>query len=451
MPPPSGLGRSPDHSPGALTRPTWAIPQEGAVYNLAGAALRVVSVGGKLLLILYLARFLRLEDLGVYGLTTTTVLLAVYVIGFDFYTFCARELLAVAPSARGRLLRDQLVCHGLGYVILAPALLVFFATGFLPWSVLGYFYWILVGTHLCQEIHRVLITLARPIAAYAISAVAHGIWPFPVVVLGTVYPELRTLDLVFLAWALSASGGVALGAFWLAQIEAIPRSPERIDWTWIRRGMTVSYKFFISSLLFRSIEFSNRYFLHYFWGDARVGVYTLYASVANTLHDLTATTVAAPAFAPLVASYQSGDRVVFSRQLHRLRQGLVRTSFILLPVFIAGLPILFAVIEKPLLYEQRTAYFVLLSGALLLNLSLHPHYRLYAGRMDNQIFVASAFAAAVNVAANVLLVPMFEVNGAAVAAASAMLALLVAKSVSVGEVGLSRRRSPSHGKQHGDG
>jgi O-antigen/teichoic acid export membrane protein len=409
--------------------------------GLLSLVLRSASVGGKLVLVLYLGKFLSLHDLGVYGLTTTTVLVVVYVIGFDFYTYCARELLAAPPSTRRRLLRDQLVCHALGYGMLVPALSVIFATGFLPWSIVGTFYWILVGTHLCQEIHRVLITLSRPVAAYAISAVAHGLWPFPVVLLGVLYPELRTLNVILVAWAISGTFGAALGVFWLHQLDALPCSRERIDWMWIRRGMTVSYRFFLASLLYRSIELLNRYFLHHFWDDSRVGVYTLYASIANTAHDLTFTAVAAPLFGPLVSSFQSGEYAQFSRQLERLRRGVVRSSLILFPAFVAGMHVLAAILAKPLLREELPAYYLLLAGAVLLNLSLVPQYQLYARRTDGPILLAAAVAAIVDVASNVLLVPTYGVRGAGFATLVAMAGLYTTKYLSA--VNASESRSSS--------
>jgi O-antigen/teichoic acid export membrane protein len=399
----------------------------GASYNFVALSLRVISVGGKLLLVLYVGKYLSLADLGVYGLFSTTVLLAIYLVGFDFYTFAARELLARPAAARPALLRDQLVCHLFGYALLLPALLLVFFFGFLPWALLGVFYWVLVTTHLCQEIHRTLITLAAPISAYAISAIAHGLWTVPVIVLGLVHLPFRSLPVVLSAWALCATLGLGVGAFRLRQLGVLPASRRPVDWRWIARGLAVSWKFFLSSLSLRGVEFSNRYFIHYFFGDARVGAYTLFASIANTLHDFTVTVVAAPAFAPLVTSFQRGDLQTFRLQLSRLRKGLVRSSLILLPLFAIATQALVMILERPTLRVELPCFYLLLAGAIALNLSLTPHYTLYVRQRDELILSAGIFAILISIATNVLLVPTYGATGAGAASLLAMMGLGLSK------------------------
>ena len=85
--------------------------------------------------------------------------------------------------------------------------------------------------------------------------------------------------------------------------------------------------------------------------------------------------------------------------------------------------------EDPRFLETRSIFLVLLLASIIQNLSFIPHYDLYARSFDRDLMWATIFAAVMNIGLNLLLIPKFEILGAAWATAIAFLALLVAKTV----------------------
>ena len=82
--------------------------------------IRGVTLGGKFIFIIFLAKNLTTDQLGEWGLFTTSIALSLYLVGLDFYTYSTRSLLEYPIEKRGAMLRDQMVFYLIGYAILFP-------------------------------------------------------------------------------------------------------------------------------------------------------------------------------------------------------------------------------------------------------------------------------------------------------------------------------------------
>jgi len=80
----------------------------------ASLMFRALSMVGKFALLVYMAKEMALEDVGIYGLVTASVMWLVAVTGLDFHNYCLRELVSgkkqfdpvrgkPRPSGRGRI------------------------------------------------------------------------------------------------------------------------------------------------------------------------------------------------------------------------------------------------------------------------------------------------------------------------------------------------------------
>jgi O-antigen/teichoic acid export membrane protein len=384
-------------------------------HNFVGIGSRGVSLVGKFLLVMYLTRYLSLTELGMYGVFSTTVLLAIYLIGAEYYTYSTRELLAVESERRPKLIRDQAVFHVLIYALVLPMLIIVFLLDFLPFSLIVSFYIILVLTHVSQEIHRILIALSHASAAYLISALANGVWTIPAIAGGLLFPQLRTLQFVLASWAFSVCLSVILGLFILWRWKLLQLSLEGINWQWIWKGLGISYKFLVASMAYRIIDSSDRYFIQYFFGESTVGIYTLYASISKILHDLVFAGSIAVIFPLLVNSFQQHDLEQYRYHLGRLKKAVIASSLFLTPFFVVGIYLMLRFLGRQELYVELAAYFILLLSSIIINLSVVPHYVLYARRKDNQILISTLFGALLNIILNLLWIPPYGLFGAALA------------------------------------
>ena len=126
---------------------------------------RSLAISGRFLVLIGIGRYLSETELGTYGLFYTSVILAIYVIGLDFYTFNTRELIAAEPAQRLPLLRDQMIFHLLAYLLIIPLLLPLFYYNMIPFRYMLWFYLILICEHLSQELFRIFTALSKSIFA----------------------------------------------------------------------------------------------------------------------------------------------------------------------------------------------------------------------------------------------------------------------------------------------
>ncbi|CAN0590518.1 unnamed protein product, partial [Ectocarpus sp. 12 AP-2014] len=133
--------------------------------QLLNLTLRAVTLGVKFAFILSLAVFLPPEQVGLYGLITVTVAYSIYFVGFEFYTFSTRDLVARPRAEWPRLLSSQLVFFGLMYLVILPAFSVVFFLELLPWKVMAAFIALVVLEHLSTELMRLLVAIERPLLA----------------------------------------------------------------------------------------------------------------------------------------------------------------------------------------------------------------------------------------------------------------------------------------------
>ncbi|MBK7896478.1 MAG: polysaccharide biosynthesis C-terminal domain-containing protein [Anaerolineaceae bacterium] len=384
-------------------------------YNLVGLGLRGASIFGKFILVTYLATVFSLADLGIYGLFITSVVLVTYLLGLEFHTYTTREILAVKPEARPNIVLNQIVMHVGAYLLVLPFVLLIFWGGFLPWSTALLFYVVVIFVHIGQEIYRILIILSRPTAAYLVSFLLHGSWTFVVILVAWLWPAWQNLNVIFSLWAGSAFLGVIVGAILLTQMGLLHFQKKNVDFTWIWQGIQVGYKFFIGIIAYRIIDLSDRYFVQFFHGDTEVGIYTLFGSIANIAQEFVFAGFVSIIFPKIVSSLERGDLVTYRTQLQRLKQSVFRGSMIIGLVLTVGIYLLIFLLQREELLAALPAYFLLLGSAIVLNLSMIPHYQLYAHGQDRRIMWAVIWGLGLNLILNTILIPSFSIIGAALA------------------------------------
>ena len=94
------------------------LPLKGNVNGIINLSLRAVTILLKFILSIVLIKGLGVDQYGVFGLFQSSIIILTFVIGFDFYTFSAREILNNRPVKQNRYLKNQLVFHLIGYLLI---------------------------------------------------------------------------------------------------------------------------------------------------------------------------------------------------------------------------------------------------------------------------------------------------------------------------------------------
>lgn len=383
-------------------------------------SLRGLTLASKFILLLNMARLFTTAELGIYGLFTTTIGLFLYLAGIDFYMFSSREILAHPRIEWSRLIRDQFLFYVVTYLLVIPITTIVFIGGFLPWKYLIWFNLLLVLEHLGREVYRALLILSQPVIANIALFLQNGIWVYALLTLMCLRPETRNLTTLWLVWAVGIIVSLVFEVYWLRDLDWQSAIRTSVDWAWIKQGISVSLPLLGGTLTALGITVVDRYGLKLYWGSEAVGIYTFYASLANTLQGFIDTGVITIFYPQIVATYQQGLEKEYRQLMNQLTRIIALLALILSALAIAFIYPVLALVHKPIYAANLPVYWVLLASAIVTVFGLIPHYGLYAKRLDKAIISSNIVGLLVAVLVNLLLVPKFGSIGAAFATLSGM-------------------------------
>lgn len=357
---------------------------------------------GKFLLIFFLARFLSPGDLGLYGLLVATVGYALFVVGLDFYTYSTRELLKYERTVWGGYLKAHVALCMILYAMLVPLVIALFLAGWMPWSLLPWFFTLLVLEHVNQELGRLLIAIGQPMSASIILFFRSGLWAVLITVLMFFDPQRRTLECVLQAWVLGAIVGGGIG-IWCFYGLGIGQWRSAIDWAWVRRGITVAAPLVVATLSLRGLFTLDRYWFQALVDLNTLGVYVLFGGICNALIAFLDAGVFAFIYPALIKSYHAQDPAAFVSGIRKLFfQTIVLSVGFVVGALIVIHPLL-VWLDKPLYLDHLYLFPWILAGAVLYALGMIPHYALYAQSLDSPIICSHIISLVVFVLATALL------------------------------------------------
>jgi O-antigen/teichoic acid export membrane protein len=395
--------------------------------GIINVVLRGMTLSSKFVLLLFIARYLSTEELGVFGLMSVTIAISLYFLGMDFYVYNTREILAQKESECVPLIRDQLVFHGLTYIIVLPLLLVVFAGGLISWKYMGWFYLLLVLEHLSQEASRLLITLSRSSMANVVLFFRSGAWVYVAVAAGIFLENARSLSIIWAGWVIGILVSLVLTAYTLRWLAWQKVSRISINWGWIKNGAHIFLPFFCATVALMGIQYADRYFIQHYYGEATVGIYTFFAQIANAVQTFVFTGIIMILYPKIIAAYQQGRMAEYRLLMRKLGLGVTGALVVLVCAAAAVIKPILAVVGKTIYAEHLTIFWIMLGSTALLTCSDIPHYALYAKHRDKEIIASTVVAFGVAIMANGLLVPRYGLRGAAFATMAAFAVLVCFK------------------------
>ncbi len=360
--------------------------------------------------------------MGVFGIFQTTVMLMIYILGFDFYTYNTRELLKKEKEGDPSFyIGNQMVFHGAVYLLVLPCSLFLFFYDVIDTEYLLYFYAILVAEHLSQEIYRILIVLKKSVVASLTLFLRAGLWILALYLVWSFNWSSQTIKDIFILWAIGGAISIIVGVF------HIPLSFKfKIDFSWIEKGIKVATPFLVATLFYKVIEFSGRYFLDFYTSKEEVGIFTFYSGISNAMFVLVQSTVIIVMSPYLIESVNEGVEAFRKVYKDYQKQILYVTGAGFLLASLGIYPVLHY-LNNELLTKNIAIFFILLLAVVFFCFSYIPHYGLYSYHKDKSLLWSSVIGAIVIIVANFALVPEFGVFGAAVAQALSMFVLFICK------------------------
>ncbi len=387
--------------------------------------IRGISVLAKFLFTILFFKYSE-EIFGEYSLLAVTVLLLVYVLGADFYSYANRELLHPAANKQ-KIIYNQFILYFVIYILLFPFIYLLFKKLNFPFSYFYWFYFVLITEHLSFEFYRLLFLFKKPIAANINLFLRNGLWVLAVVLWLIIKKEIN-LMLILKFWL---SGNIASLFFSLMIVmnkrHKIILKDLQLDANWIKKGIVISFPFFLGTVAYKTIEFADRYMIDFFLDKKAVGVYSFFANMANVMNIVLFTLVVSIFYPYIVEGIMEKDKPKVSKYYHKFKKEILQWSMFLLVVLSILLPLVLFFIGKQKYLPDFYVFLLLAISNFFLNLSFLYHYIIYAHKKDWIIFKATFIGALVNIILNLILIPLWGIGGAALATFLSFLIILLIK------------------------
>ena len=387
--------------------------------------LRGISIGAKFI---FTVLFFKLSEaqFGEYSLVATTILLLVFVLGMDFYSYANRAVLSPKNNTQ-KIIFNQFSLYAILYVLLIPVVYVVFRMAKFDLDYLWIFYVVLITEHLNYEFYRLLFVLKKPLQANLNLFLRNGLWVLFASWQLYFYKEIRT-EQVLWYWL---AGNILALLYTLSLIVGIRHKIDKQHFTWdkkwIKTGLLVSVPYILATLAYKTIEFSDRYMIDYFLDKTHVGIYSFFANMANVLNIVLFTVVISIIYPKMVSAIMDKNTANFKKYYAQMKKETIYYALGVAVFLAILLPVILMAIHKDIYLKQFYVFFLLILGNFFLNLSFVYHFVIYAHHKDWQIFKATGLAALLNVILNLMLIPIWGIAGASLATLISFAVILFVK------------------------
>ncbi|WP_281988315.1 lipopolysaccharide biosynthesis protein [Aquimarina aggregata] len=373
---------------------------------------RGLGILSRFLLTFLIAKKISLDFQGSFSLVNTSVTLLVLFFGLDFYIY-SNKLLILNKTKSVFYLKNNLVFYSTVYVILIPILSIIFSFNDFEFS-LSLLFFVVVLEHLGQEFFRIYIAIQRVYFANILLFIRSGLWTLVVVIYLFTSENINiTINQLLLFWSVSALITVIISFYQYPNIKNFFK--EKIDVQWIKNGLKVAMHMFLATILLKTIEFSDRYIIDFYYDKEQVGIYTFYYQLANLSNVIIFTLYISFLYPKLIdAIYKNENQKVKSIQ----KEIKVKSIIVIVLLFIMYgliLPFFLEYINRPQLYDYQLVLYSLLTSSLLLNLSYSGHYTLIGNNQEKKILSITFVCFILSLVLNFVLIKYIGIWGAIIA------------------------------------
>jgi O-antigen/teichoic acid export membrane protein len=408
--------------------------QQGQLFtSIKSLSIRLLSLIGKFLLSIYMAKFTSLEDLGTYGIAFAGTMISIALFGFRLDYAIMRDIAASGREKGSRDLNAAALLYVASYLI---CLIPFFwliakLAPELPWQTRLVIYLLCCSESFSGMLYNVTIALGRVELANSLFFVRAGLWTAPAILVGLAFPSLRTASFVLDCWLVASIFSIVLNLYFIRKFVAwqliLRLSTEQK--AWIGAALRRSAGVWLGTIAYAAGSYMDRFLVAHFLTLADVGVATFFLSFTVAMSTLVQSATFVPRQARMVELFDAGDHGAYIRLARR-----TLISSLLLAIIVAiglALTIYFGadLIGKPELTQSLPVFWLILVGAVIRTTAEGMYYRLFVEQRTRVIWVTDiVFCASVIILTGVLL-PNFGLMGLGIASLLSACIILTMRSI----------------------
>lgn len=387
--------------------------------------MRVTSLAAKLILTLYMGKYLGLSEMGVYGVVFGAVMIICVALGGRLDFVVARDLVGDGEAGVLHKMRDQAVFYFINYLFFAVVMLGLALIGVASPRLLSAIFALSIVESVANMTSTNLVALGHPMLSTFLFFVRAGLWCLVVVALGFFLPSTRNVETILIAWMIGSGLSVLLNLYAWRKMPwaAVMRRP--IDWAWIKDGVKKSLPIWLGTMGGVGALHVDRFVVSYYLTLEQVGILTFFGSFAAALLSLVQSGFFAFSYPRLIQHYREKRLKEFWREFHQTSWQSV--LFVTLAAGVVGaiVPVLADLLGKTEIAAQEKVLWLMLAAVWVRNYADSLYYVLYARHQDRPNWLGALLFLVPSLGGNIILVPLVGLAGAGYSAIVASVFLLV--------------------------
>ena len=342
--------------------------------------LRLTNSACKFGAIFLISRYISLEAAGQYSIIMATIVLGIYLLGLDFYTYTNREVLAKKVDINFAISNHFTLLMTVFFLFLP--IFILSPTSFFGDLSKVLIVAIIISELIGMELSRYLIVLKKPLKASFSIFARFALWFLPLSAL-LIFDDINILlEDFFILWLVFNFASLVVTSIYLK----LNFSVKSLDFGWIKKGILISFIFFLGSIFLRLLLNIDRYYIESLLGYEELAVYGAYISIAAGITVFVDSLVLSFTYPFLVEMISEKNS---KYKDHKIK--MIKNVFIVCIVCMVGIWLIFPVLSElfgsKLFYERSDTLIILVLAFIVLNISQVYYYVLYAMRKEKILIV----------------------------------------------------------------
>jgi len=378
----------------------------------------------KFALSFYLARYLGLPVLGLYGLVVGATMVIPTLVRAGMTSSITRALVNAPPAQMVDTVQHYLAWVAACYAAALAVLMGADAMGWtdtLPFN--GYGVWlVVVAEHVAADLFLLLGNLYKAQSANLFGLVQTAAWVLPFGVLSYLVPSLRNLDALLALWALGTVCAVLLFALELRSWPWRERAPLRPHW--YPTHLRASAYLYLSDLSGTLAQFIDRYLIAVFIDIEHAGVYTLFFQLANALYTLVSSSIVNLHRPAVLSAFQKSQTQEATALLRAMQWRAIGTMLVVALAVGLAFQWLAPLLQRPLVLQYLPLMWLTFAATAVKIACLTSFVALFAMRLDGHLFGLNVMILVLVVGGSLVLLPATGIYGIPLATGLAYLVTL---------------------------
>ncbi len=378
----------------------------------------------KLAFTLFLGSVFTEIEFGLYSLIISSIYISLILIGFDIYLDANRKIIQKDNIQDQSYILNNQIASYLPFYILFSIIIFFIPERIIPKEFIFLFFTISILEHINSEIFRLLLALRKTITANLLFFIRNALWPLVILILYYLNYQLDIYTLLSY-WIFASILALAIGLSFLGKIYEINFS--LIDKTTIFKSYKFAFVFFIGTVAYKIVEFSDRYFIDYYLNKESVGVYSLYSQFGSVLNTIIFTIVISIGYPKLLKAIYENNLKKIIKERNMMLTEIIIISLLTLIGGYFFLNTLLDIVNKPLYHEYNFLFYLVIISNIIFNISYVYHFMMIGFQKDLTITQITVTGAGINILLNIILIPKIGITGAIYSKTIAFTFILLSK------------------------